>query len=517
MVQFINAREAVDLIQDGSVIATDGFVGVGVPEEILETLENKFLEEGHPRDLSLYFAAGQGDSATRALNHLGNEGCVSKVVGGHWNLCPRLQELALNDKIKAYNFPQGVVSHIFRAASQGLPFFITKVGLKTFCDPRLDGCRINKVSEEDLVHVMEIDGEEYLRYDVPKIDVAIVRATYADTDGNLSITKEALSLDKFSMCAAARANGGIVIAQVEDITEAGTLDPHKIAVPSVCVDYVVKTSDIGKYHMQTFGTDYNPAFSGQIMAVLADTPPAKLNNRKVCARRAAEFFKAGDVANLGIGMPETVAMVLNEEGQADKVKMSVEPGITGGVPMGGLDFGASINPQAIIDQVYQFDFYDGGGLDVAVLGLAECDQYGNVNVSKFGGRVAGCGGFINITQNVGTCIFVGTFTARGLRQTIGDGKIVIDKEGSSIKFLEDVEQITFSAEYARENGQKIYYITERAVFTLGEKGLRLIEIAPGIDLEKDVLAYMEFKPEIAEDLKTMDAKLFTDEKMGLVL
>lgn len=517
MVLFYNAKEAVDLIKDGDVVATNGFVGIGVPEEVLKELEDKYISEGHPRDLSLYWAAGQGDSDARGLNHFGNEGCVKVAVGGHWNLVPRLQKVALDNKMDAYNFPQGVISHMFRDASMGLPFTISRTGLRTFCDPRLEGGKINECTKTDLVDVIEIDGEEFLKYKAPKVDIAIIRGTYADELGNISMSKEALNGDVFSIAAAARSNGGKIICQVEDIVEAGSLNPKDVLVPNTLVDVVVKCTDVNKYHMQTFSTVYNPAFSGETRAVLADTKPAELGNRKVCARRTAEFFEAGNIANLGIGMPEGVSVVLNEEGQADKVTMSVEPGTTGGIPMGGLDFGASLNPMSIVDQGYQFDFYNGGGLSIAVLGLAEVDKHGNVNVSKFGGRVAGSGGFIDITQNVKKCIFVGTFTAGGLKENIGDGKLEITNEGKAKKFKQEVEQITFSAEYAKSVGQETYYVTERAVFTLGEKGMKLIEIAPGVDLQKDILDQMEFEPEVADDLKIMDEKYFRAEKMGLIL
>lgn len=517
MVAFISAKEAVDLIKDGDVVATNGFVGIGVPEEILVEVENKYAETKQPKDLTLYWAAGQGDSGDRGLNHFGLEGCVTHAIGGHWNLVPKLQKLALEDKIDAYNFPQGVISHMFRDASMGLPFTITRTGLRTFCDPRLEGGKINNVTKEEHVEVIELDGEEFLKYRAPKVDVAIIRGTYSDENGNISMEKEALNGDVFNIAAAARANGGITICQVEGIVESGSINCKEVMVPNVLVDYVVVCSDVEKYHMQTFGTVYNPAFSGQTKAVLSSATPLPLNNRKVCARRTAELFEEGNVANLGIGMPEGVSVVLNEEGQAPKVTMSVEPGTTGGIPMGGLDFGASLNPWSIVDQGYQFDFYNGGGLDVAVLGLAEVDESGNVNVSKFGGRVAGSGGFIDITQNVKKCAFIGTFTAGGLKQNVGDGKLEITQEGRAKKFRKEVEQVTFSADYARETGQEVYYITERAVFTLGEKGLKLVEIAPGIDLQKDVLDQMEFEPEVAEDLKIMDAKYFKEEKMGLVL
>lgn len=517
MVKFCTAAEAAEMITDGACIANNGFVTVGIAEEILEAIENRFLETGSPKNLDLYYAAGQGDSKDGALNRLGHEGLLKRTVGGHWNLAPKLQKLALEGKMEAYNFPQGVVCHMFRDASIGLPFTISRIGLKTYCDPRLEGGKLNDITKEDLVELINIDGEEFLKYKTPKLDFAILRGTYADTMGNISLEREVLTTDAFSVAAACKANGGTVIVQVEEIVEKGSLDPKLVKVPCVLVDVVVKTTDVHKYHGQTFATFYNPALSGQTKAILAETPPAALTNRKVCARRAAQLFSQGDTANLGVGMPETVAMVINEEQQGDKVVMSVEPGITGGVPLGGLDFGAAINPLAIVDQVYQFDFYDGGGLDISVLGLAECDQYGNVNVSKFGTRVAGCGGFIDISQNVKKCVFIGTFTAGGLKEKIGDGKLEIVQEGDSKKFIQNVEQITFSADYARQTGQQVYYITERAVFTLGEKSIKLIEIAPGVDLEKDILALMDFKPEIAEDLKTMDPKLFTDAKMGLEL
>ncbi len=517
MAKFITAKEAVALIPDGAVVATDGFVCCAIPEEILTEIENRYLETGQPKDLDLYYAASQGDSGERALNHFGNEGCVKRVVGGHWNVLPRLQKLARDGKIEAYNFPQGVIAHMFRNAAQGLPFTISKTGMYTFCDPRLEGGKLNDVTKEDLVEVIELRGEEFLMYHTPKIDVAILRGTYADEMGNISKEKEVLSLDGTSIASAAKANGGIVIVQVEDIVERGSLDPKLVSIPCVMVDYVVKTSDVLKFHGQSFATGYNPALSGQTKAVLSETPPLPLNNRKVCARRAAAEFRSGDTGNLGIGMPEGVSVVLNEEGEGEKVILTVEPGIIGGVPLGGQDFGAAINPLSIINQGYQFDFYNGGGLDIAVLGLAECDKEGNVNVSKFGPRLAGCGGFIDISQNARKMIFVGTFTAGGLKQKVGDGKLEILEEGKSAKFIEKVEQITFSASYAKETGQKVLYVTERAVFRLADEGVELIEIAPGIDLEKDILAHMEFKPIISKELKEMDPAIFTDALLGLVL
>ncbi len=508
----VSSDEAVALIRDGDTLCTSGFVGTGTPDGLLHALEQRFVQTQSPKDLTLVFAAGQGDGKHRGLNRIAHEGLLKRVIGGHWGLIPKVSKLALDDKIEAYNLPQGCISHLYRDIAAGKPGVITKVGLHTFVDPRIEGGKVNRLAQEDLVRLLEIDGKEWLFYKSFPIHVAFLRGTSADPNGNITMERESLVLDNLAMAQAVKNSQGLVIVQVERIAAAGSLHPRQVVIPGILVDCVVVASP--EYHVQTYATAYSPAFAAEIRVPVDGAPPLPLDIRKVIARRAACELSPNAVCNLGIGMPEGVAAVAREEKLLDYLTLTTEPGVIGGVPASGLDFGAAINTDAIIAQNQQFDFYDGGGLDLACLGMAECDEHGNINVSRFGKRLAGAGGFINISQNARRLVFVGTFTTDGLEVAVGGGKLGILHEGRSRKFVKKVEQITFSGAYAAQQQQQVYYVTERCVFQLVPAGLELIEIAPGIDLHDDILAHMGFAP-IVRSPKLMDERIFRPETMEL--
>jgi propionate CoA-transferase len=511
----VTADEAARLINNGATVATAGFIGMGHPREIDVAVEKRFLETGEPRNLTLAMGASQADpSANTGLNRLVKEGLLARVIAGHLNLQKDLAALVNAEKIDAWNLPQGVMLHLFRAIGGRQPGLVTPVGLNTFADPREGGGKLNRRTKEDLVELVSLGGREYLWYKPFTIDVALIRGTYADLKGNLSWEHEAVKLEHLTLALAARASGGIVIAQVEAVTQNRSIHPKDVLVPGILVDYIVPVKE-ARHNDQSYAARYEPWLTGDILLPVEQLPVMELSERKVVCRRAAMELTPDAVINLGIGMPEFVASVCAEEGLLDDVTGTVESGPVGGVPQSGLRFGTTINPEAFFDHVGMFDFYNGGGLDLAVLGLAELDASGNVNVSKFGPRIAGAGGFVNITQASRKIVFIGTFTASGLECSVSGGKLSIVREGKVRKLIEKVGHITFSGEFARRNKMRVLYVTERAVFSMTGDGLTLTEIAPGIHLERDVLGQMNFKPNVSADLRIMDARLFREAAMNL--
>lgn len=485
--QIVSAAEAIAAIPNGATVAVSGFVGAGHPELLTSALEQHFLQNGTPRDLTLVYAAGQGDRKDRGLNHLGHPGLLKRVVGGHWNLAPKLGRLALANEIEAYNFPQGVICVLFREIAAKRAGVITRVGLNTFVDPDHGGGRMNTRTTEPLVERIFLDGEPWLRYRSFPVHVGLIRATAADRRGNLTMEREGLIGEVLPIAQAARNHGGIVLAQVEKIVERID-EPQRVAVPGLLVDYIVVAES--RFHEQTFGESFNPAYVTSGSSCPAGMPPSE---RKIIGRRALMEIRAGDIVNLGIGLPEAVAAVAAESGRLDEFTLTVESGPTGGTPASGLSFGCSHHPEAIIDQPAQFDFYDGGGLDIAILGAVEVDREGNVNVSSFAGRFAGVGGFINVTQGAARVVFCCTFRAGDLEVALQGGDLKIIREGRHPKFVKKVQQVCFHGPSALARGQEVLFVTERAVFRLTPEGLVLTELAPGIGID-DILPLMEFTP-----------------------
>jgi propionate CoA-transferase len=508
----ISAQDAIAIVQDEDVLATSGYGGNGTPDQLLVALEKRFLETRSPKNLTLVFAGGQGDGKEKGLNRLGHEGLLKRVIGGHYGLIPTIEKLAVDNKIEAYNIPEGVITHLYRDIAAGKPGTLSGVGLGTFVDPREEGGKVNEITTEDIVELVELGGSQSLFYKAFPINVVFIRGTTADPDGNVTMEKESLLLENLSMAIAAKNSGGYVICQVERIAQEGSLDSRQVKIPGVMVDCVVVADS--KHHMQTYGTQYNPAYSGEVRIPLQTLVPLVLDEKKIIARRAALELAPNSVINLGIGLPDCVGTVAGEEKVQDLITLTVDPGVIGGVPMGGLDFGAAVNCQAVIDHGSQFDFIDGGGLDAAYLGMAEVDRAGNVNASRFGRRLAGCGGFINISQNSRKVIFLSTFSSSGMEIKIADGHVRVVREGKFFKFVEHVGQITFSGKYAVERQQEVLYVTERCVFRLSDSGLELTEVAPGIDIERDIIQKMPFVPQMNDPVE-MDASIFRPEPMGL--
>lgn len=521
MTKFISLQEAVKLIPDGCRLGIGGFCGFGAPDSILREMGKAYLETGSPKNLSIVTGACAGDGTEDGwgMAPLRHDGMISEIYSSIATLPRAIQRLVSENKVAAYYMPLGVVGHIFRAMAGGEPGLLTHVGLNTYCDPRVEGCKINgraKESGKEVVRLIEIDGKDYLFYHPLPMDVCIIRGTFADTEGNVSCEQEAVHSEHLALATAVHNNGGIVIFQVQQIVEKGSLDPRRVTVHKSLVDYV--TLSAPGEHLQAYCAPvYRPELCGEARIPLDAVPPMPLNLRKVVARRGAMELRKGALVNLGLGISEGVSIVANEEGCADQISLTIETGLMGGVTLAGGLMGAGVNTEALYTMPETFDLYNGGGLDQAFLSGAEIDQYGNVNVSKFGGRIVGVGGFINIAQNTKEMHFMGVFTAGKVQADFEGGQLNIRQDGPAIKFVKNVEQISFSGKYAAEHGQKVMFITDRAVFRLTKDGLELIEIAPGVDLQKHILDKMEFAPIISPELRLMDERIFRDQPMGLVL
>ena len=509
-VQILSPSEAVGLVPDNvTVCIGGGGAGHAVPDRLLQALGERFTASHAPRNLTILHACGIGDAGERGLSHLAHQGLIRRAVGGFWGNSLKMVELAKNDEIEAYNFPQGVLSHLTRAAASGVPGVITTTGLHTFVDPRLEGGKLNASATEDLVKVIEIEGREFLFYPAPDIDIALIRGSSIDKEGNLSMENEVGTFSMLSIAQAAKRNQGKVIAQVKKVRATEHTPPVDVKVPAVLIDAVVVEPDQG----MTFLSPSEPAL------IRRDEPfdPGNLELGqipRVVAKRASEELRRGDFVNVGFGIADGVPIVAQQEGITDQLVFLIEQGAIGGIPTTGLNFGAMFQPLAIVDDSYQFDFFHGGGLDIAFLGFAQIDRQGNVNASRFGSQITGCGGFIDISQHARRVVYCGSFAVKSRSQVKG-GRLEVTEPGKKRKFVDQVQQVTSSGPYALKKRQEVLYVTERAVFELTPDGIRLTEIAPGVDLERDVLGMMDFVPEISSGMKTMDSRCFSDLSLNL--
>jgi acyl CoA:acetate/3-ketoacid CoA transferase len=505
-------EEAVCHVPAGATVMV-GSCGGGImePGAVLAALERRFVTTGAPRDLTIYIVSGMGDRQGGGADRFAHAGMVRRVYGSHWGWSPNLAEMVMSGEIEAYVLPQGVMSQLLRETAAHRPGIVTRVGLGTFVDPRIEGARGNEATPEGYVQIVELAGREWLFYPAVPIDVAIIRATTADENGNLTMEHEGMTLEALAAAQAARNSGGRVIAQVKRLAAAGSLDARSVRVPGILVDSVVVVPD----QAQSMHGSYDPALSGEIRLPDRSVAAMAMGPRKLVARRAALELRRNAIVNLGYGIADGVASVAAEEGILKGVTFSVEQGMVGGLPATGDQFGLAVNHDAIIDQPYQFDFYDGGGLDVSFLSFAELDASGDVNVSRFGGRLVGCGGFVNMAQSARKVVFCGTFTSGGLEAGVVDGALRVHREGRHRKLVERIDQITFAAARARCDGHEAMYVTERAVFSLDDDGLVLTELAPGIDLQRDILNQAGFSLRVSPALRLMDPAIFREGQMGL--
>ena len=510
--QIITSGQAAALIRDGATVAASGFGGCCHPEAISAAVEARFLAEGKPLNLTLLFAASTGDRKTRGMGHFGYEGLTARVIAGGWRGTPRLGALALAEKIEAHCWPQGVIAQLYRAIAAGQPGVITHIGLGSFMDPLHGGGRMNASTPQSLVERVTLRGRDWLLYPSMPLDCVLLRGTTADEDGNVTFEDEAFSLDVLAMAQAGRNSGGIVMVQVKQIARKGSLLAGDVRIPGALVDYVVVCKDPAQ-HGVSFGETDNLSYTGRFRAAVDRLAPAPLSADKVIQRRA--FLELAPLTfptiNLGIGIAAGIGRIAAEEDFLDYT-VTIESGVIGGIPAEELSFGAAVNPAAIIPQASQFDFYDGGGLDIAFLGMAEVDVRGAVNVSRFGDAVVGVGGFTNISQTARRVVYLGSFSTGGADIGVRDGRLDIVQDGRHCKIVDAVTQISSSPDFAPE-GQPQTVVTERAVFRVIDGHLTLTEVAPGIDVRGHVLERLPKGVAVADQLVEMDARLFASGAM----
>ena len=510
--KLVSPEDAARLVDDGATVAIGGSgAGHAVPQRFIDALETVYRNEGRPRDITTVAIVGIGDFADRGLSQLALPGLMKRSIGSNIGNAPKLGDLIADGQVEAYSFPQGVISQLCREIAAGRPGVVSKVGLNTYVDPRQTGGKQGPATE-DLVEVVELAGEEWLLYRSFPIDVAVIRGSSIDEDGNLTLEEEAVNGEMLAMAMAARNSGGIVIAQAKQVVDRRSIVPRRVHVPAALIDFAF----VDPAQTQTYLTEYSPHYAGlQWREDESDAELVPLDVRKVIARRSLLEFRPGQIANLGFGISQAIGAIAQEEGVADRVVLTVEQGVFGGVPASGNDGGAGYNYQALIDQPYMFDFYDGGGLDIASLSFAEIDRDGNVNVHAFGNRLRGPGGFPNISRGARKVCFVGTLTTGGLSVAIQDEQVRIESEGRVERFVEEVREVTFSGPEAAAAGQEVRYITERAVFALIDGTVTMIEIAEGLDPEADVIAHMGFRPAVSPQLTTIDPKVYAEGTMKL--
>ncbi|WP_314350738.1 CoA-transferase [Mammaliicoccus vitulinus] len=513
--QIMSFNDLKDIVKSGDVIALAALSVSNLPVNVLKHIVKAHDEFGNIDDLTFMLANDISDYRGDGydLDSFVSRGMIKRLIMSIIIGSPKTIGAIKDNELEAYFVPQGLLATHYRNSSNKFPNMISKIGLHTSVDPRYTGGKVNNMTEEDIVSLLEINGEEFLQYAFPKVDIALLRGTYADSEGNIYMNHEAHLGEGYGVALAAHQNGGKVIVQVKEVVQHGSFKPTEVFIPGELVDYVFINDD-PKYHRQTFQHYYNLAISGEYKVLDMPEPANKFSIRKVILRRAAQYLSEGNVVSIGFGINNELSNLLVEEKVDDLVQLNIDTGVFGGMIGSGQNFGLNYNLDAKMRHEMTWDFIYNGGLDIAYLSFAEVDQFGNVNVSKYGDRMNGCGGFIDISQTVKKIIFSGTMVV-GSQSTCNDKALVIEQEGHSKKFVEHVHNMDFNASYAKELGQEIYYVTERAVFQLTDEGLKLIEIAAGLDLEKDILANIAFQPIIDDELKVIDQNIYQDNWGGL--